>query len=303
MTSNYHRHRPEVCLSIKCHTMSRKRQHPAADAGSAEDERPIRTFCCRHLSGYVIPPHSHDWHQLIYATQGVMSVRTAHGSWVIPPHRAVWVPAAVEHTIEMCGAVMMQTVYVAPGLSESLPRGCCAVNVSPLLRELIVHTVSLGMLDRAVPAQARLIGVLLDQVHVLPVMPLKLPMPTDPRARRVAAWLQDHQAAPGPLKQLRKTAACSKRTLERLFLTETGLTFGKWRQQLKLLYALRLLAAGKPVTTVALEVGYDSPSAFIAMFRRSLGATPSRYFAAGEGSGSPQFTTPSRVAGSAGARR
>jgi AraC-like DNA-binding protein len=276
--------------------MSRKRQLAPDDGPLAAEDRPIRTFCCRHSSGHVIPPHSHDWHQLIYATQGVMSVRTGHGSWVIPPHRAVWVPAGVEHTIEMCGAVLVQTLYVAPGLSESLPHGCCAVNVSPLLRELIVHTVSLGMLDRRVPAHARLIGVLLDQVHVLPVMPLKLPMPSDPRARRVAAWLQDHEAAPGSLKQLRKTAGCSKRTLERIFLTETGMTLGKWRQQLKLLQALRLLAAGKAVTTVALEVGYDSPSAFIAMFRRTLGATPSRYFAAGERSEFHEHASPARVA-------
>jgi AraC-like DNA-binding protein len=239
---------------------------------------PIRTFCCRHSSGYVIPSHSHDWHQLIYATQGVMNVYTAQGSWVIPPHRAVWVPARVEHSIEMCGSVLMQTVYVAPSLARAFPRGCCAVNVSRLLRELIVHAAKLGMLDRSVPAHARLIGVLLDQIEVLPIMPLELPMPRDPRALRVAAWLQEHHNAPGLLKQLGKTAGCSKRTIERLFMNETGFTFARWRQQLRLLYALRLLAAGKAVTDVALDVGYDSPSAFISMFRRSLGTTPSRYF-------------------------
>jgi AraC-like DNA-binding protein len=269
--------------------MSKKRQQsPDVGLGAAE-QNPIRTFCVRHSTGYVIPPHGHEWHQLIYATQGVMSVRTDCGSWVIPPHRAVWVPAGVEHSIEMCGSVFVQTVYVANGLSNALPRGCCAVNVSPLLRELIVHAVSLGILQRDVPAHARLIGVLLDQIEVLPVMPLQLPIPRDPRARRVAAWLQDHHDAPGPLKQLRKTAGCSKRTLERIFVAETGVTFGKWRQQLKLLYALRLLAAGQAVTSVALEVGYERPSAFIAMFRRALGATPSRYFAATERSGLHQY--------------
>ena len=102
------------------------------------------------------------------------------------------------------------------------------------------------------------------------------------RARRVAVWLQEHKDSPGLLKQVRKTAGCSKRTLERLFLYETGLTFGKWRQQMRLLHALRLLAAGQSVTTVALDVGYDTPSAFIAMFRRNLGATPGRYFTSGD---------------------
>jgi AraC-like DNA-binding protein len=201
---------------------------------------------------------------------------------VIPPHRAVWVPAAVEHSIEMCSSVLMQTVYVAAGLSQAFPRGCCAVNVSPLLRELIVHTVKLGALDRSIPAQSRLIGVLLDQIEVLPIMPLELPMPKDPRACRVAAWLRQHHDDPGLLKQLRRTAGCSTRTIERLFRDETGMTFGRWRQQLRLLHALRLLAAGDAVTTVALDVGYDSPSAFIAMFRRSLGTTPNRYFSRGD---------------------
>jgi AraC-like DNA-binding protein len=262
--------------------MSRKRQVQADGPNSGREDRPVRTFCFRHSSGYVIPAHSHDWHQLIYATEGVMTVYTAQGSWVIPPHRAVWVPALVEHSIEMGGSVLMQTVYFSASLSRSFPGGCCAVNVSPLLRELIVHTVKLGMLDRAVGAHSRLIGVLLDQIEMLPIVPLQLPMPKDPRARRVAAWLQEHHDAPGLLKHVRKPAGCSKRTLERLFLSETGLTFGKWRQQMRLLHALRLLASGQSVTTVALEVGYDSPSAFIAMFRRSLGATPGGYFTSGD---------------------
>jgi AraC-like DNA-binding protein len=179
----------------------------------------------------------------------------------------------------MCGPVWVKTVYFAKYLSQAFPPDCCAVNVSPLLRELIVRVVELGMLDRTVPAQSRLIGVLLDQIEVLPIMPLQLPMPRDARAQRIAAWLCDHPNAPGLLKQLSNRVGCSKRTIERLFQAETGLTFGQWKQQLRLLIALRLLAAGKSVTDVALDVGYESPSAFIAMFRRSLGETPSRYFA------------------------
>jgi AraC-like DNA-binding protein len=105
-----------------------------------------------------------------------------------------------------------------------------------------------------------------------------LPMPRDARAQRVADWLRDHPDAPGLLKQLSNKVGCSNRTIERLFQTDTGSTFGQWRQQQRLLHALRLLASGKPVTAVAVNVGYESPSAFIAMFRRSLGTTPSRYF-------------------------
>ena len=87
----------------------------------------------------MIAPHAHDWHQLIYASEGVMWVHTAQGEWVVPPNRAVWVPAGVEHGIEMTGTVFVQTIYLAAGLADELPDRCCAVNVSPLLRELILH--------------------------------------------------------------------------------------------------------------------------------------------------------------------
>ena len=112
----------------------------------------------------MIAPHAHDWHQLIYASEGVMWVHTAQGEWVVPPNRAVWVPAGVEHAIEMGGTVFVQTLYLATGVVVSMPERCCAVNVSPLLRELVIHTIRLGTLDRNVPERARLIGFLLDQL-------------------------------------------------------------------------------------------------------------------------------------------
>jgi AraC-like DNA-binding protein len=119
----------------------------------------------------------------------------------------------------------------------------------------------------------------MEQLRVLPAIPLQLPWPSDERARRAAAWLRAHPADPGLIKQMARRVASSPRTLERLFQYETGLTFGRWRQQLRLLHALQFLAAGRAVTQVALDVGYESTSAFIAMFRRTLGTTPRRYFA------------------------
>jgi AraC-like DNA-binding protein len=192
----------------------------------------------------------------------------------------VWVPAEIEHGIEMSGSVLVQTLYLSTALSARLPTRCTAVNVSPFLRELIGHTVRLGMLNKNDPPRARLIGVLLDQLSVLPTIPLQLPWPSDPRAQRAATWVRAHLDEPSSTRQVAKRALLSARTLERLFQRETGLTFGKWRQQLRLLQALRLLAAGRSVTAVALEVGYESPSAFIVMFRGALGVTPHRYFAA-----------------------
>ncbi len=263
--------------------MSKKRHGLTPAQRDPDDGIVVRTFAVRHLSGHVIPRHAHDWHQLIYASEGVMWVHTSQGDWVVPPNRAVWVPAGVEHGIEMAGTVLVQTLYLAAGICGALPGRCCAVNVSPLLRELIRHTITLGFLDQNVPVRARLIAFLVDQLVSLPAIPLQLPSPSDERAKRAAAWMRAHPDDPGLIKQMARRVATSPRTLERLFQKETGMTFGKWRQQLRLLHALRQLAAGEPVTSVALEVGYESPSAFIAMFRRTLETTPYRYFAAPAG--------------------
>ena len=254
--------------------MPRKRQNRVSDP---EDDLVIRTMAVGYSCGYTIPEHTHEWNQLIFASTGVMTVRTPQGCWVVPTQRAVWVPAGVGHSIEMSGWVSFRSLYVPNGLSEALPKDCSVVNVSPLLRELILHATSLGALNRTVPSHARLIGVLLDQLEISRAMPLQLPMPRDPRARKIAERLYTNPAECNALRELSRAAGASKRTIERLFATETRMTFGRWRQQARLLHALRLLGAGQPVTNVAFEVGYESPSAFISVFKRVLGSTPSRY--------------------------
>jgi AraC-like DNA-binding protein len=236
----------------------------------------VRTLAWDYASGEHIPAHTHDWAQLVYASAGVMTIHTPDGTWVLPAHRAVWVPANVVHAIEISGRVSMRTLYVAPRVARALPRGCAVLSVSPLLRELILHVVELGGLDRRRPAQARLLAVLLDCVRVLPSSPLELPQLRDRRAVRVALAMRDDPSA--PLAAVVRGAGASLRTIERLFRAETGMTLGRFHQQLRLVHALRLLADGQPVTAVALDVGYDSPSAFVSAFRRTFGSTPGRYF-------------------------
>ncbi len=228
--------------------------------------------------GHVIRTHSHPWHQLVYASQGVMTVRTPDGAWVVPIHRGVWVPAGTRHSIEMSGAVSMRTLYLVPRLSRSLPDKCRVIGISPLLRELILRIVELDRLNLRVSAHAHLVSVLLDHLHVMQSDAVHLPLPRDARAKRLAATLQKQPSDTRSLAELSKLAGASKRTIERLFKLETGLGFGKWRQQLRLGHALRLLAAGDAVTTVAMDVGYDSISAFISAFRMTFGKTPGQYF-------------------------
>jgi AraC-like DNA-binding protein len=233
-----------------------------------------------YADGHVIKTHSHPWHQLVYASNGVMTVRTPEGAWVVPTNRGVWVPARIRHSILMSGPVSLRTLYIVPRLSKSLPDKCHVIGITPLLRELILRIVELSELNVRVRSHAHLVSVLMDHLHVMQSDAIHLPLPRDRRAKRIAMLLQERPSDGRSLIELAKIAGASKRTLERLFKFETGLGFGKWRQQLRLGHAMRLLAAGEAVTSVALEVGYDSTSAFISAFRMTFGKTPGNYFRA-----------------------
>ncbi len=240
----------------------------------------VRTLAVGYPSGAVLKRHSHPWAQLVYAFEGVMTVQTEQGTWVVPAHRAVWIPGGVEHSVAMSGWVSMRTLYVAPRLARTLPSRCCVVAVAPLLRELILHAVARGPLRGDLAEHRHLIDFLVDQLRELPAAPLELPVPRDARALRVALRLREEPGLAEPVEVLARVAGASRRTLERLFRKETGMSLGRWRQQARLLEAMRLLAQGEPVTSIALEVGYESPSAFIATFRAVLGTTPGRYYRA-----------------------
>lgn len=257
--------------------MSQKRQNAIFDRlGNSGSQ--ITTLARNYSAGHVIPVHFHDRDQLVYASHGVMTVLTNRGTWVVPTRRAVWIPAAIPHSITMSGTVAMRTLYLRPRLTKTLPRDCCVVNVSQLLRDLILHACDFPTLNRRKQWQRHLIDFILDQLEAIQTVPLQLPTPSDPRARRITEALRADPSDRRPLEHFCRVAGASKRTVERLFLEEMGTTFGKWRQQLRLMHAMRLLADGAKVTHAALEAGYSTPSAFISMFRRALGTTPARYF-------------------------
>jgi AraC-like DNA-binding protein/mannose-6-phosphate isomerase-like protein (cupin superfamily) len=227
--------------------------------------------------GEVLPSHHHRRAQLVYACSGVMTVTTPAAAYVVPPQRAVWMPGGVEHRIDARSDVAMRTLYVETNAAAHLPGKVCVLQVTPLLRELIVAAVATGPDYSADSPQSRIIDVILDQIRTQPVASLALPMPTDQRALRVANALIENPSDPRDLKQWAGEVGASTRTLSRLFPVQTGMSFQSWRQQRKLLRALELLATGQSVTAVAFGLGYDNASAFIAMFRRCVGTTPTRY--------------------------
>lgn len=255
-------------------------------------------------AGQRLGRHRHRRAQLVYAVEGVMTVETDAGLWVVPPLRALWVPPGVVHSIRMTGRVRMRTVYFDGSVlaHSKTPPHCAVLGVTPLLRELIVRVVEADrvrretMTDDAKPVDAqrlatngddrdssqrrnRWIAVLLDELVLAPIDPLELPMPRDERARRIADAVLAEPGDPRDLPAWASFGGVSERTLARLFPQETGMTFVRWRQQVRLLRALERLAIGDPVTAVAVDMGYASTSAFVKLFRESLGVTPGRYFA------------------------
>ena len=244
----------------------------------------IRTFGVTFGHGHTAPPRSivppgiAAWDQLVCATRGVITIRAESSAWLVPPHRAVWIRAGVPFQVEMAGIVALRMLYVRPKRRAPLPAPCTVVNVSPLLRELIVRAVHLGALDSAVPSHEHLIGVIRDELAELTAVPLQLPLPRDPRAVRLAALVRE-AGARAPLARLLRQCGASRRTMERLFRAETAVSLGQWLRRSRLLEGLRRMAGGDSVTAVALDLGYSSPSAFISMFRRELGQTPRRYLA------------------------
>jgi AraC-like DNA-binding protein len=236
----------------------------------------VRADAVTHPDGSIVPSWSvPGWDQLLHAVTGVMSVETEAGIWVVPPNRALWVPHGQRYQMRMHGRVAVRSLYLRASL-QAMPPELRVVNVTPLLRELVLHAVRVGPLERGVPEEARLVDVILDQLDASPQLALRLPQPRDARARALAELLAE--APTTSLDALASRVGASRRTLERLFVAETGLPVARWRRQLRLVQALRLLAAGHAVTDVAHRVGYSTPSAFAFMFRAELGQTPASYF-------------------------
>lgn len=230
-------------------------------------------------SSFVIDPHYHNNDQFIYASSGVISVETEDGMWVVPSTRAVWVPARVTHSVHIFGPLQMITLQLSAEISPLTGNGCRVLNVSPLLREGILRSINFPESYPATGSEARITAVILDEMRAAEnIAPLHLPIPTDTRAKKVALAFRENPSLRRSLRDWAGECGASERTLARLFQSQTGMSFGKWQQQVRLLRALQILASGGSVTAAALEVGFKSSSAFISMFRNSMGCTPAQYF-------------------------
>ncbi|WP_342625116.1 helix-turn-helix transcriptional regulator [Pseudomonas alkylphenolica] len=222
--------------------------------------------------------HAHPWGQLSYAIGGVLQVHTDRGFYLVPPQRAVWVPAQVQHRVSCQGDTCLRSLYLEYAPAGWSASQCRVIAINPLLRELIRTFSELPVHYDPQGADGRLVQVLLDQLTMAGEQQLMLPLPQDQRLRALCNHLQAQPDAATSLGEWAAQAAVSEKTLSRLFQRETGLSFRLWRQRMRLLNALPALERGERVTDVALACGYDSLSAFIAAFGKQFGAPPGAFF-------------------------
>lgn len=225
-----------------------------------------------------VPHHQHKEGQLILALHGAVTCKTENGIWIVPPDCGVWIPGGVPHSNQVTSNARLSYLFVQPG-AATLPHECCTLSVSPMLREMILRLADVPVNSPPDNHVGRMVQVLLDELGQMPMQGLDLPASSHPKIAAITAALMAEPSDRRTLVDWATHVAMSERSLKRLMVQETGLTFGRWRRQLHLVIALRELASGATVQRVSSDLGYESPTAFIVMFKKALGTTPTRYFA------------------------
>jgi AraC-like DNA-binding protein len=226
-----------------------------------------------------IPVHQHRKSQLVLALHGAVTCQVAGALWIVPPQCGVWIPGRMPHSNRATANARLCYMFAEPDF-VALPKQCCTLSISPMVREMILHLAAAPQDYELGGHTDRLARVLLDELALMPMERLYLPVTDHPKIHQIADALGAKPGDRSTIAQWAKRLAMSERSLARLFVQETGLTFGRWRQQLHLLVAIRELAGGASVQRVSDDLGYESVTAFIAMFKKALGHPPARYFAA-----------------------
>jgi AraC-like DNA-binding protein len=238
-------------------------------------QRPVRLVARNLQISQNLKPHQHDWGQLTYAPQGMIQVMAAGTVWFVPPMRAIWIPPNIVHEVRTLENTHLRAVHIHADYLPFDSSLCLVLEVSSLLRELVSSMEALG---EPGAREAHLAQVLLDELQAARPLAIQLPMPQDKRLKSLCELLLNHPANNDSLAQLALQAGASERTLSRLFEKELQMSFGHWRQQMRLSRASALIAKGMPLSQVATELGYASQSAFSAMFKKTLGVSPSSFF-------------------------
>ena len=249
------------------------RLHPPSVAPTPE--RPVRMVARNLEASELLAAHKHAWGQMTYAFDGVVRVTVGNSTWIVPPMRAIWIPPDHVHEIETLERVRLRAVYIH---ADAAPLGsdqCEVLDVSPLLRELIV---ALAQIEAGEPREAMLAALIIDEIARSATLPICVALPNDKRLKTLCEMLIADPASTFTLDDWAHRAGASARTLARLFERELGMSFSQWRQQVRLAHAAPLIASGMPLSRVSSELGYASQSAFSAMFKKTFGQSPSSFF-------------------------
>ena len=240
--------------------------------------RPFVPYARDYAHGESEPWHQHNCAQLLHILSGVVRVETVSGCWVVPPGRGVWLPANTQHAIRTTGNVAARTLFIDPLARADLPASCQIVQITPLLRELIVASFSLAEEYRPGSRDERVYELILDEIRGMQALPFYLAEPESEVLKKLCSQIRDAISLPWSKAQAASMVGMSEKTLNRHFQQQTALTYSEWVRRAKLMNALERLAQGHSVLRVALDLGYGSHSAFTAMFRRVMGISPSDYY-------------------------
>ncbi len=230
-----------------------------------------------NTAGWKLDFHSHKKAQLLLCLSGFVTCEVEGGIWLVPPQSAIFIPGGMVHRLVIAGEVRTYVALISVKSSLALPSRCSTITVTPLLRELILRSAEFPMDRKESVAESRVTELLLCEIAAAATGDLHLPMPSDPRLRKIFQNVMANPAERGTIESRARRAGLSQRTLERLITAETGMSFGRWRQQLNILLALQWMANGASVQQAALDLGYESVGSFVTMFRKALGTTPGRY--------------------------
>jgi len=228
-------------------------------------------------TGFEVTHHRHDRCQLVYAAEGIVHVEAASGQWVVPPTTAVWLGAAVEHRLVIRSRARVRGIFIAPDAARGLPLADGVIHVSPLLRALIQRVAQAGPDIDGSPHGRLMAALLLEELKTQQALPFHLPWPAHARLAQVCEALNADPGHPYVVDDWAASLAMSPKTFHRHFRQHTGMTFGRWRQRLRLLRALDALLGGTPILQAALQSGYQSHSAFTLAFKQHFGVAPSKF--------------------------
>lgn len=248
---------------------------PAQPAMAPTPQRPVRLIARDLAASELLAAHSHAWGQVTYALEGVVRVTVGNSTWIVPPLRAIWIPPSALHEVATLEKSRLRALYVHADAAPFQRPECQVLAVSLLLRELIV---AFSQANAESAREALLTAVILDEVSRSATHPIRVALPTEKRLKTLCDTLIADPASSLTLRDWSRRVGASERTLARLFEQDLGMTFGQWRQQVRLAHAAPLIASGQPLAQVATELGYASQSAFSAMFKKTFGQPPSTFF-------------------------